>query len=418
MVEGMTIQDPAPAGPLTRIIRPLPYILLGVATVLALLTKGQSTQDRLVTVGLAALAALWILVMYTLRSPSWTSRTVPMLVYVGVQTALAAVLTTRQPIFFVFAVIGFVQAYEVLPPVWAFCSIIATSIVVNVAPSGIPTNLDWAIFVIIVICLQGFMIGWFGLLGYRYHEQTEQRRKTLAQLETALAENAGLHAQLVAQAREAGIHDERQRMAREIHDTLAQGLTGIITQLQAAYRVREQPQAWQHHMDQVKLLARDSLAAARRSVAALGPRELDDSRLPDAVADLAARWSQSAGVPVRVETTGEPRPILAETEITLFRVAQEALANVAKHAGAEKVAVTLSYLEDEVMLDVRDNGSGFEVDAVNERAEAADGSGFGLRAIRQRLKRVGGTLEIESAPGEGTAVNASVPAPPEELVAQ
>jgi len=99
-------------------------------------------------------------------------------------------------------------------------------------------------------------------------------------------------------------------------------------------------------------------------------------------------------------------------------VAQEALANVAKHAGAGKVAVTLSYLEDEVMLDVRDNGSGFEVDAVHERAEAADGSGFGLRGIRQRLKRVGGTLEIESAPGEGTALNASVPAPPEELVAQ
>ncbi|HZM83157.1 MAG TPA: sensor histidine kinase [Candidatus Limnocylindrales bacterium] len=203
-------------------------------------------------------------------------------------------------------------------------------------------------------------------------------------------------------------------MAREIHDTLAQGLTGIITQLQAADRVREQPQAWQHHMDQVKLLARESLAAARRSVAALGPRELEDSRLPDAVADLATRWSQASGIPVRVETTGQPRPILAETEITLFRVAQEALANVTKHAAAQKVAVTLSYLEDEVMLDVRDKGCGFDVTAVRERAAAADGSGFGLRGIRQRLKRVGGTLEIESSPGEGTAVNASVPAPPEE----
>jgi signal transduction histidine kinase len=145
-------------------------------------------------------------------------------------------------------------------------------------------------------------------------------------------------------------------------------------------------------------------------VAALGPRELEDSRLPDAVADLAARWTRASGVPVRVETTGEPRPILADTEITLFRVAQEALANVAKHAGAGKVAVTLSYLEDEVMLDVRDNGSGFDADAVSERAASADGTGFGLRGIRQRLARVGGTLAIESAPGEGTAVNAIVPA--------
>jgi signal transduction histidine kinase len=285
-------------------------------------------------------------------------------------------------------------------------------------PAGLPVTVDWWVMAITVIALQTFMIGWFGYLGYRYNQQAEQRVKTMVQLETALAENAGLHAQLVAQAREAGIHDERQRMAREIHDTLAQGLTGIITQLQAADRVREQPQAWQHHMDQVKLLARDSLAAARRSVAALGPRELDDSRLPDAIADLAARWTQTSGVPVRVETTGEPRPMLAETEITLFRAAQEALANVAKHSDAAKVAVTLSYLDDEVMLDVRDNGSGFDVDALNGRGEAADGSGFGLRAIRQRLKRVGGTLEIESAPGEGTAVNASVPVLAEEMQTQ
>lgn len=414
MVVGMTEAE-SPAGPFSRILRPLPYILLGFATALGLLTRGQSNQDRLVTAALAVASAVWILVMYTLPPPSWTKRTVPMLVYVAVQTTLAAVLTTRQPIFFAFAVIGFVQAYEILPPVWAFISVIATSVVVNVAPSGLPTNLDWAILVVVIICLQGFLIGWFGYIGYRYNEQVEQRRKTVARLETALAENAGLHAQLVAQAREAGIHDERRRMAREIHDTLAQGLTGIITQLQAADRVREQPQAWQHHMDQVKLLARENLAAARRSVAALGPRELEDSRLPDAVDELAARWAQTSGVPVRVETTGEPRPILADTEITLFRVAQEALANVAKHASASKVAVTLSYLEDEVLLDVRDNGSGFDVEAVRERAEADDGSGFGLRGIRQRLKRVGGTLEIESSPGEGTAINASVPALPEEM---
>jgi len=152
-------------GPFTRILPPLPYILLGVATVLGLLTKGQSTQERLVTAGIAAAASVWILVMYTLRSPSWRSRTVPMLVYVGGQTALATVLTTRQPIFFVFAVIGFVQAYDLLPPVWAFASIIVTSIVVNVAPSGIPNTVEWAVVVVVVICLQGFMIGWFGFLG-------------------------------------------------------------------------------------------------------------------------------------------------------------------------------------------------------------------------------------------------------------
>jgi len=163
-------------------------------------------------------------------------------------------------------------------------------------------------------------------------------------------------------------------------------------------------------MDQVKVLARDGLAAARRSVAALGPRELDQARLPDAITDVAARWSTTSDVPVRVETVGESRPVLAEIDIALFRVAQEALANVAKHAKASEVAVTLSYLDDVVMLDVRDNGAGFVVDDVERGGIAADGTGYGLRGIRQRIERVGGRLEIESAPGEGTVINASVPA--------
>jgi signal transduction histidine kinase len=396
--------------PFHRLVKPLPYILLGVGAVLALLTPGQTPRERLGTAALVVLAAAWALGMYTLRSPEWQRRTLPMVVYVGGQLALAGVLMARQPIFFVFAVIGFIQAYELLPPGWAFVSIAVTSALVNIVPGGVPTNVGWAVFVVTVIALQTFLIGWFGYLGYRFNEQTEQRRKAMDELEAALAENAGLHAQLVAQAREAGVHDERQRMAREIHDTLAQGLTGIITQLQAADRVREHPEAWQHHLDQVKALARDSLAAARRSVAALGPPELEDSRLPDAIADLAERWSKTSGVAVRAQTVGDPRPVLAELEITVFRVAQEALANVAKHARASTVTITLSYLDDVVMLDVRDDGVGFEVDAVAQRGAAADGSGYGLRGIRQRLDRVRGTLEIESGPGEGTVVNASVPA--------
>jgi signal transduction histidine kinase len=396
--------------PFYRIMKPLPYILLGLGAVLALLSQDQTNSERLGTAALVAVTAAWVLGMYTLRSPQWQRRALPMVVYVGGQLALAGVLMARNPIFFVFAVVGFVQAYEILPPFWAFTSILATSAAVNLIPMGIPTNAGWAIFVATVIGLQTFLIGWFGYLGYRFNQQSEQRRKTMIELEAALAENAGLHAQLVAQAREAGILDERQRMAREIHDTLAQGLTGIITQLQAADRVREQPDAWQHHMDQVKALARESLTAARRSVAALGPPELEDSRLPDALVELAARWSSGSAVPAQVETVGDPRVLLADIEVTLFRVAQEALANVAKHARASKVVVTLSYMDDIVMLDIRDNGVGFDPETVRLRGAAADGSGFGLRGIRQRLERVEGTLEIESTPGEGTAVNASVPA--------
>ncbi|MEV4137166.1 sensor histidine kinase [Dactylosporangium sp. NPDC049742] len=394
---------------LQRLLVPLPYILLGVSAVLGLLSPGQSARDRLVTLALVAVTAAWALGMYTLRPPSWTRRTGPMLLYVGGQLALAAVLMSWQPAFFVFATVGFVQAYEVLPPRWAFVSIFLTSCLVNVLPGGVPDTPEWATMVVLIVALQTFLIGWFGYLGYRFSDETEQRHRAVAQLRTALAENAGLHAQLLEQAREAGIHHERQRMAREIHDTLAQGLTGIITQLQAAERVRDDPRLWRHHVDQVHTLARESLAAARRSVAALGPQELEDVRLPEALADLAARWSRTSGVPVQLETTGEARTLHTEIEVTLFRAAQEALANVAKHAGAARVAVTLSYLDDVVMLDVRDDGAGFDPAAVPPGG-GADGSGFGLHGVRQRAERVQGTLTIESEPGDGTTLNVTVPA--------
>lgn len=130
---------------------------------------------------------------------------------------------------------------------------------------------------------------------------------------------------------------------------------------------------------------------------ALRPEPLEDSRLPDAIASMVNRWSEIANLPLSFETTGEPRPILAELEATLFRVAQEALTNVSKHAGASKVGLTLSYMDDGVLLDVRD-----------------DGQGFAPNGMRQRLRRVAGNLEIGSAPGEGTAINASVPAIPAE----
>jgi len=244
-------------------------------------------------------------------------------------------------------------------------------------------------------------------------EQSERRKRMIAELaeanaklEAAIAENAGLHAQLLAQAREAGVLDERARMARELHDTIAQGLTGIVTQLEAA---RQVPQQRQRHLDTAVELARQSLSEARRSVRNLRPEPLDEMSLPDALADVARRWSDLNALTAQVTTTGTARPMHPEIEGTLLRTAQEALANVAKHAAASRVGLTLSYMEDQVTLDVRDDGKGFDPAAV---PEPAGGHGFGLTGMRQRLDRVAGRLEIESEPGSGTAVSASVPAVP------
>lgn len=136
-------------------------------------------------------------------------------------------------------------------------------------------------------------------------------------------------------------------MAREIHDTIAQGLTGIVTQLEAAQQTGNEAER-ERRIDNAKRLARDSLAEARRSVQALRPQALENSRLPEALADEVARWSVTSGVAGEVETTGEARALHPEVEVTLLRVAQEALANVAKHAGASRAGVTLSYMEDVV----------------------------------------------------------------------
>jgi signal transduction histidine kinase len=197
-------------------------------------------------------------------------------------------------------------------------------------------------------------------------------------------------------------------MAREIHDTLAQGLTGIITQLQAAELAGDGSAGWRRHFGLATGLARESLAEARRSVHALRPQQLETARLSEALAAVAHRWTAVHGLAVEVTTTGTARPMPPEAEMALLRTAQEALANVARHAAASRVGVTLSYLENEVALDVRDDGRGFDPARLDDRPVRADG-GFGLVAMRQRIEGLAGTLQVESEPGAGTAVSACVP---------
>jgi signal transduction histidine kinase len=202
-------------------------------------------------------------------------------------------------------------------------------------------------------------------------------------------------------------------MAREIHDTLAQGLMGILTQLQAAQGagtgIADDVAA--RHVDQAIGLARESLTEARRSVQALAPEPLVGARLPDAIQDVSRRWSDLHGLQVSFTTTGTPRVMRPEIEVALLRTAQEALANVAKHADATRVGLTLSYMEDLITLDVRDDGVGFvTVNGSGPRRPRHSQGGFGLGGMRQRVEGVAGTLAIESEPDGGTAISAAIPA--------
>ena len=395
-------------GGFDKVVEWAPYATLAISLVLSLL-EGPTWSDRLVSLGLSALAAAWCLFLFTLPRDRREDQTWVRVYFAGLMV-FAALLMFHQFIFFVFVITGFIHAFLLKPAAAGFVGVGLTSLIVN---SGIvypEASADaWWTFGIIVV-IQTVAVG-FGIIGgEKLSDLSEQRRRSLVELEAALEENAGLHAQLVAQAREAGVNDERQRIAGEIHDTIAQGLTGVITQLEAANQVKSDPAELQRRLDNATSLARESLAEARRSMRAILPAPLEGRHLPEALADEAARWSSLNRVPTEVTTTGETQGLHPEVEVTMLRVAQEALANVAKHAKASRVGVTLSYMGDVVTIDVRDNGTGFT--PVHATNGAGADSGFGLTAMRQRVERLAGTLEIESEPGGGTAVCATLPAIP------
>jgi signal transduction histidine kinase len=394
-----------------RLTQWLPYLLLGASTVMAMVQPGQTWHDRLVVLGLAVVTLPWLRFGYPSEDVvKQRSISVTLVYFVGL-LALEAALTLRSIYFIAFMITGFVQAFMVLPAAVAFVVVLVSSVMIYTVPGGLPApNFTAVSTYVFLILLQTLATGGFGFLSAKLGEARENRRRLISELQEAMTENSGLHAQLLIQAREAGVHDERQRMAGEIHDTLAQGLTGIVTQLEAAQHAIDSTDQLQAHLTRARALARDSLAEARRSVQALRPIPLEESRLPDAIGQAARDWSTTSGVPVTVTVTGDPVPLLADLEITLFRVATEALANVAKYARAGRVGLTLSYMDDVVALDVRDDGVGFPAAEVLATGYTGDGHGYGLPAMRRRLQRMAGALVIESAPGEGTTVNATVPA--------
>jgi signal transduction histidine kinase len=387
------------------------YVLLALATFIGVSAGDPNTRApdplwRPTTLAIAAGAAIWIYILYTRRPmPNIAHRARLAVFFVGL-LVLASILMVRHPLFFVFMIAGFFYATTLRPLPLAVVGVAATSILVNTLIAGFPQTPDAWTFYLVIIGVQTVAISAGAVVGEKMTEQSEERRQALARLETLLEENAGLHAQLLAQAHEAGILDERQRMAREIHDTIAQGLTGIITQLEAADQAHDRPADRERHLDNAKRLARESLAEARRSVEASMPAALETGTLEEALAGVAREWSELNGIPVDVTISGDSIALHPDIKVALLRTAQEALANVAKHAGASRAGVTLSYMGDVVTLDVRDDGVGF---VVSER-DPAGGSGFGLTGMRQRIARVAGSLAIESEPGGGTAISARLPA--------
>ncbi|MEP0915142.1 PAS domain S-box protein [Leptolyngbya sp. GB1-A1] len=202
------------------------------------------------------------------------------------------------------------------------------------------------------------------------------------------------------QAEEASILEERNRMAREIHDTLAQAFTGILAQVGAAKQVlTDDVEATQAHLDLIKELARTGLTEARRSVVALRPQLLEEGSLQSALHRLVAQIRAAAmDTTLHYEIEGAVYSLPTEVENNLLRMGQEALTNAIKHANADEIRVELVYEHDQFLLRVRDNGQGFGVGSMPAS------EGFGLLGMSERAERIGAQLTIRSQPGQGTEI--------------
>ncbi|MEH2462163.1 protein kinase domain-containing protein [Nostoc sp.] len=200
-------------------------------------------------------------------------------------------------------------------------------------------------------------------------------------------------------AEKASILEERNRMAREIHDTLAQSFTGILLQVGAATQVlADDPEATQVHLEMIDELARTGLAEARRSVAALRPHLLEDSNLQSALHRLVTQMRAAADTDMIYEIKGTAYSMPAEVENNLLRIAQEALTNAIKYADASKIRVELVYDNAQCILRVKDDGRGFGVGSIPSVG------GFGLLGMSERVEHLGAQLTIHSQPGQGTEI--------------
>ncbi|MGC5626778.1 sensor histidine kinase [Georgenia sp. Z1344] len=366
--------------------------------------------------------------------PPRTPRPWAQLAWVGVLTALAiaAGVLSVEGIWLAFPV--FLLQLHVLPAAAGIVAVALTTVVtvtIGVLRHGSGVGGVLGPVLGAAVCV-GVVLGVRAVLA-----EAEQRRELLEDLVAA-------RQVLAERERAAAVTAERQRLAREIHDSLAQGLASIELVLRAAdgALAAGDTNRATDLVDTARTAARDNLAEARAFVRDL-PSPLVDTGLHDAVTRLGEQTSRGSGVRVDVTVTGDERPLPGVVEQALWRVAQQALANAVEHAEATRAHVTLTYLGDSVALDVVDDGSGFDPTRVLRAAdpprafdagelgrvpdadtkadsvdhnhdhdhdhEDADGRGTGLAGMADRLRAVGGSLTVESAPGSGTAIGAAVP---------
>ncbi|MDG4864030.1 sensor histidine kinase [Streptomyces sp. T-3] len=346
------------------------------------------------------------LARFLIRHPG-EART-PWIIALGVGLALLYVLgpalgsrPTPRRVAWLAAVVGVWMVLVVLAPSFAWCAVPLLYTGLRTLPARAALGL--------VLVLTAFVVAAQLRLSDGFDPNQVLAPPAVAAIAVAVFVHMRRQAErLAATERREGTLAERQRLAMEIHDSLAQGLSSQQMLLQAADRVWDaDPDRARAHVRTAESFAERNLAEARRFVHDLAPADLaSGGGLVEALRGLASRESGAGlGPEIRVRVDGVALALPDRVESALLRIAQGALANVREHSGAEFVALTLSYLEDQVILDVADDGQGFDPAA----ALGGGVRGHGLPAMRARVRQLGGSLTVESRPGEGTVVSATVP---------
>lgn len=369
-------------------------LTLAAPTVWALAEAPGATHGA-ITLGLAAAFALWHW-QAAVRHPEWEGRPQMLLWFAGV-LAFTWVLLDRHSSF-TFLVYGlYPQVFGLLNRYrYSLPAAVALTVLVFWRTGMLtPTDLTGAALLSVGgSVLLAVLIGAFITALVR---QIEARQQALDAL-------AATRAQLAVTSRHAGILEERERLAREIHDTVAQGFTGIVMQLEASEQALDaDPGRAREHLDRARRSARDSLREVRRAVHALRPEALEGATLAEAIRRTGRRWSDETGIPADLAVTGDVVPLPPAAEIALLRTAQEALTNIARHAKASKATLRLSYTPAEVVLAVADDGAGFDVSRPDDRG------GRGLQGIAERAATLDGRASVDSRPDNGTTVTVTLP---------
>jgi signal transduction histidine kinase len=374
-------------------------LLYGIVFVAVLATMAASSGSgtrTAVAAGAVAAMAPWYLVAGRphIRSTEATV-TRRSVIYITGIVVLFGVAVLLVPNAWFLAVALLPQCYEILPARWALIpALIMTALGAisvgywNRGAAGLETAAG------LFVAVAAFTIAFGGYIG-RIITQSGERASLIAQLEAT-------RAQLAEVSREAGVMAERQRLAGEIHDTLAQGFSSMLMLIQAAeVQLESEPATARGQLELAMRTARENLAEARTLVTGLASAQLQAGTLEDALRRITERTGAELGIDASFGIDGTGRQLQAATEVVLLRTGQEALSNVRKHAAAQSVAVRLCYGDTTVRLEVTDEGAGFDPALVH--------GGYGLRGMRARVDEVGGTVAVRSARSQGTSVLVEVP---------